>query len=70
MIDFFIYHMLSKQKIKKVQQKQLQNKNHNWGQFDPTGTKSTFLTGRQKVKLSNDINQFAKISLWKVCQVI
>ena len=28
--------------FKKIQQKQLQNKNHDWGQFDSTGTKCTF----------------------------
>ena len=42
MIDFFIYYMLSKQKFKKIQQKQLQIKNRDVGQFDPTGTNCTF----------------------------
>ena len=49
MIDFFIYYMLSKQKFKKMQQKQLQIKNRDGGQFDPSGTNCTFFAGTQRV---------------------
>ena len=44
MNDFFIYYVLSKQKFKKVQQKQLYNNNPDWGQFDPNAWR-TLTTG-------------------------
>ena len=49
MIDSYIYWGLSKQKLKKLQQKKLQNKKHHWDQFDHTGTKFTFFADRQRV---------------------
>jgi len=49
MIDFFIYYVLSKQTFEKLQRKQFQNKDPDWGQFDPTGTKCTFFAGRQRI---------------------
>jgi len=50
-IDFFIYYLLSKQKFEKLQCKQFQNKDIDWGQFDPSGTKCTFFVGRQRVNM-------------------
>ena len=49
MIDFFIYYVLSKQTFEKLQRKQFQNKDPDWGQFDPTGTKCTVFAGRQRI---------------------
>jgi len=51
MIDFFIYYVLTKQNFEKLQRKQFQNKDPDWGQFDPTSTKCTFFCWyRQRVK--------------------
>ena len=51
MINFFVYYVLVNKSFKKIPRKQLQNKNYDWCQFNPTSTKRTFIAGRQRVKL-------------------
>jgi len=43
MIDYFLYYVLSKEKLKKINsKKKFQSKDRDWGQNDPTVTKCTF----------------------------